>query len=141
MIVLPGGLATAGIAYDFPGVVAFQLLAVSFAVTASGGGGARQVVAQLQDSTGAAVFGVAAPGTQASGQTVVYSFSGTTPPFGSGALGFMGSGFLDAKIAENLSLVVSVVSAGAPDTIFDARALVRQWPRDVGYPAIGEQAA
>lgn len=129
-----------GLAYDFPGVVKFQVLAVSFKLVTAAGGGARQVLAGLQDSTGADVFAVAAPATQAGGLTVVYSFSGWTPPFGSGALGRIGGPFIDARIAENLTFVASVSAAGGGDTISAARLLVRQWPRAVGYPALPKAA-
>jgi hypothetical protein len=140
VVALPGGLASAGLAYDFPGVVEFQVLSVSFKLVTAGGGGARQVLAGLKDSTGADVFSVAAPATQAGGLTVVYSFAGWTPGFGSGALGRIGGPFIASKIAENLTLVASVSGFGAGDVISAARLLVRQWPRAVGYPAIASAA-
>jgi hypothetical protein len=129
VIALPGALGTAGITYDFPGVDYFAIKAVSFTVTTSGGGGARQILVQLRDSTGAAVFVNAAPGTQASGLTVTYSFSSDTPSFGSSALGVMGSSFIEGKIAENMTLSLFAVSAGAADIMFNARVLVEKWPR------------
>lgn len=133
IVSLPGGLASAGIAYDFPGVIAFQVSSVAFEVVTAAGGGARQVVAGLRDASGADVFAVAAPATQAGGLTVVYSFSGWTPPFGSGALGRIGGPFLAAKLAENLTLFVAVAGTAGGDAITAGRLLVRQWPRIGGF--------
>ncbi len=127
IIALPRVLATAGLDYPIPGVVSVELTALAFTVTATGGGGARQVVVQLQDSTGATVYGVAAPGTQASGQTVEYSFAPGVVAFGSGALGFMGGPLPAGRLPENLDVVVQVVSAGGADTLFNARILWRQF--------------
>jgi hypothetical protein len=95
----------------------------------------------LEDSTGAVVFSVAAPATQAGGLTVVYSFSGWTPAAGSGALGRVVGPFIDATIAENLTLTVAVSGTSPADAISNARVLVKQWPRDVGYPALAPAAA
>lgn len=127
VIALPGDTGAAGLRYDFPGVETFRLESLAFAVTTAGGGGARQVVAQLEDSTGAPVFVNAAPGTQAGGLTVVYSFAPMTVAFGSGAAGFMGAAFVGGRLPGNMSISIQVVSASPGDLIFNARVLVCQY--------------
>lgn len=129
-VALPSGLASAGISYPLPGGEVTSIEGLSFALTCAGGGGARQVVVQLQDALGVAVFANAAPGTHASGLTVVYSFGPNVAPFGSDTLGFMGASFPGLRYADNLTVVVQVVSAGGTDTLFDGRLLVCQYVRE-----------
>lgn len=129
VIALPGALASAGVEYEFPGVVAFQIEAVTVTLHTVAGGAARQLTAKLLDSTGTPVYGVAAPGTQAGNLTVVYSFAPLLTAGGTSALGFQQAPFIGPRIAENLTLAVNVSGTSAADAITSARLLVRQWQR------------
>jgi hypothetical protein len=129
VVAIPGALAAAGIAYPLPGVVKFKPLALSFVLVTAAGGGNRQVLAGLKDSSGAVVFAVAAPAVQAGGLTVVYSFSADTTAFGTAALGHMGAPFLDSEVPQNLDVFVTVTTTQAADALSGIRLLVKQWPR------------
>jgi hypothetical protein len=128
-VALPSGLASGGIAYPLPGGELTSIEALAFTVTTAAGGGARQVLAQLVDALSVPVFTVAAPGTQAGGLTVRYSFAPDVPAFGSSGLGAMGGPFPRARWADNLELFVTVANTSAADTIFDGRLVVHQHER------------
>jgi hypothetical protein len=133
VIDLGGAAGTAGLAHDFPLSTIVELHSLAFVVACAGGGAARQVVVELQDGRGTTVYGIAAPGTQASGQTVTYSFAPLVSAFGSGSLGFMGGPLPGGRLPFNMSLAVTLVGAGASDTITDATLLVRQYPTRPDY--------
>lgn len=127
VIALPGNTGTNGLIYDFPGVEHFRLESLAFVLSTAGGGGNRQVVAQLEDATRAAVFANAAPAAQAGGLTVQYSFAPLTVAYGSGAAGFMGAAFVGGMLPGNMRISVQVVSANPGDMLFNARVLVCQY--------------
>lgn len=125
--------ATAGLEHELTGEWRYRIGSFSFTLTTAGGGGVRQVFAQLVDATGTPVYTTPAPGTQASGNTVRYSFAGLVPAFGSTALGAMGGPFYDGPLPDNLTLRAVVASAGGADTITLGRVLLTQrWPLEIG---------
>lgn len=125
---LGGAAGAAGLTYDLPLSVITELQAVTFTLTTAAGGGARQVVFEIRDGFGVTVYGIAAPGTQAGGLSVVYSFARDVTVYGSSALGFMGGPVPGGWLPENLSLLALVTGAAAGDLITNARMLVRQRP-------------
>jgi hypothetical protein len=129
VIALDAAAATAGLVYEFPGDSLFAIRSLAFKLTTAAGGGARQVIAELEDAFGAPVFAVAAPGTQAGGLTVEYSFAPLVPAFGSAALGAMGGPFAGSLLPQNMQVAITVAAAAAGDLIFDGRLLVHRLER------------
>jgi len=137
VVALPDSAASAGIAYDLPGVVRFRISSLAFELVAAAGAANRQVVAKLVDATGVPVFGVAAPAVQTAGQTVAYFFAPLVPTFGSAAVGFMGGPFVGHELPGNLTVAVTVVNAQAGDRISNGRLLVCQRLTDPAYDLSG----
>ena len=132
-VALDSAAGTAGLTYVFPGAVLVKVTSLAFQVTTAAGGIARQVVVHLQDGTTFDCYGVAAPGTQAGGLTVTYSFAPLVPAGGSSALGFQQAPFADDWLPENMRVVVNVANAAAGDLIHSARMIVHQMPmRELG---------
>lgn len=129
---LEASAATAGINYPLPGGEITRIGGLAFVLVTDGTVANRQVVARLEDETGAVVYAIAAPAVQTASLTVVYSFSGRSPAFGTAALGFIGGPFFDGGAANNLALVVSVAAAAAGDRLSAARLLVSQHERQHG---------
>jgi hypothetical protein len=129
---LGGALASAGLTYRLPLSVITKVQAFTFQLVTAGGGGNRQVVALLRDGFGVTVYAVPAPGVQAGGLTVVYSFGNLVTAFGTAALGFMGGPFPGGWLPENLELAAVVGNTDPADVITDARLLVRQRPSTPG---------
>lgn len=125
---LPEGAASTGIVYPLPGGEYTRLGALSFVLSTAAGGGNRQVIVQLVDGTGATVFAVAAPGVQAGGLTVGYSFAPLVPAAGSSALGFQTGPLAGGWLPTNVSVEVQVTSAAAGDVLTSGRLLVGQHP-------------
>jgi hypothetical protein len=133
VIDLGGAAGTAGLVHVFPLSTVVALHSLAFHVKTAGGGGNRQAVVQLLDGRGVLAYGIAAPGVQAGGADVDYSFAPMVVAFGSAALGFMGGPLPGGKLPFNMSLAISVVSAGASDVITNTTLLVSQWPTRPDY--------
>lgn len=132
-VALDNASGSAGLNYVFPGAVLVKLTSLAFKLTTAAGGGARQVIARLEDGTNVTAFAVAAPGTQAGGLTVTYSFAPLLTAGGSSALGFQQAPFVGGWLPENLTLLVGVTAAAAGDLVHDGRMLVSQIPmRELG---------
>jgi hypothetical protein len=129
IVALPSTVSPAGITYPLPGGELTEIESLCFKLVTSAAVANRQVIARLQDALGIDTFAVAAPAVQTATTTVVYSFAPLVPVFGTLALGFMGGPFPRAFSGDNLTLVVSVVNAGAGDVIEDGRLTVKQYPR------------
>jgi hypothetical protein len=129
VVALPSGAASGGISYPLPGGEVTAIEALAFTLVCGAGVANRQVVASLEDGTGATVYAVAAPAVQAANSTVVYSFAPLVPSFGTAALGFMGGPFPGVRYADNMTLVVHVAAAQAGDSIVGGRLLVKQYQR------------
>lgn len=112
---IPGDTGTNGITYKVPGSSALRVESLAFEVTTAGGGGNRQVVVQVQNDIGAARYAIAAPGLQAGGLAVVYSFGPDIPPFGTAALGFMGGPFVRGFLPAGSQIVLALAGAAAGD--------------------------
>lgn len=128
LVTVPAVDGAAGLVYQLPGAVSYEILAFSFSLVATADAANRQVVAKLLDQTGKAVFAEAAPAVQTAGATVEYSFAGDRQPFGTLALGLMGGGFVRGRLPQNMAVAVTVGSAHAGDLIGDIRLLVHQVP-------------
>jgi len=122
-ITLPAVAGTAGLAYRVPGSSALTVEALCFTLTTAGGGGARRVVARVQDTRGVDCYAVAAPGTHGGGLSCVYSFAPDVAPFGSVSDGFMGASFPRATLPQNSIIIVTVVNAAAGDVLDPIRLL------------------
>lgn len=130
VVAIDGGLGNADVIYKLPGVVLFSIKALAFRLVASADVANRQVVVKLVDALGATLYAEAAPAVQVAGQTVDYSFSPGTQPFGTAALGFMGGSFAAGRLPQNLSVVIHVGAGVVADVISNARLLVHQSDRD-----------
>lgn len=129
VVALDDVAATAGIRYDLPGVRLFEVVSFAFKLHTAAGGAVRQVIAELLDSTGAVLFAEAAPGTQAGGLDVVYSFAPGVLAFGTSALGRMGGAYPGRLLPQNLTVAATVSGAAAGDELSQGRLLVHQVER------------
>ncbi len=121
-------LASAGLAYELPGVALFSIASFAFELVTDGNAANRQVVAGLKGSKGKVLFAEAAPAVQTASLTVQYSFAPEVIAFGTLALGFMGGAFVGRKLPQNLSVFVTVAAHQVGDKIVNAGLLVHQWP-------------
>lgn len=128
VIALGGGAASGGLAYDFPQAAEFKLYGLAFQLVTAAGGGNRQALVTVEDGTGVPVFRIAAPGVQAGGLTVVYSFANDSPTFGTAALGSIGGPLPRLWLPRSCSVAISVAGTAAGDALSDGRVLVRKRP-------------
>lgn len=126
LITIPGVDAVAGLTYQLPGAVRFEIVALAFQLVATADAANRQVIAKLLDSTSQAVFAEAAPAVQTAGTTVEYSFAGDRQPFGTLALALMGGGFIRDRLPQNMAVGIAVGAAHAGDRLANIRLLVHQ---------------
>lgn len=128
VVSLPGGAAGSGVTYRLPGGERTRIGSLAFRVDCAGGGPDRQVVAQLFDGTDTPLFSAVAPGLQASGTGVAYSFAPLVPLFGSAALGFMGGPFPGGWLPPNIYVFIGIANIGVGDVITNGRLVVGQYP-------------
>lgn len=141
--------ATTAQTFILPRIEWIEVTSLAVTLVTAAGGGARQLVVELEDGNGVPIFGVAAPGTQAGGLTVLYSFAPLVPAGGSSALGFQQAPFPGKRLPGNTRLVFTVSGNAAGDHFSTSRLAVHEclidydagtWP-GAATPDVGRVAA
>jgi len=128
----PGKPLTSVVTFTPPVLNEYAFRALAFQVVTAAGGGARQLILRILDPDGATLYGVAAPGTQAGGLTVEYSFAPLVVASGSSALGFQQAPLPGGRWPEHVGLSVTLSGNAAGDKITVGRLSVTQY-EDLPY--------